>query len=76
MWVRVEGKCGVAEEGANEFGPARDLAEPAAATAGMTTALHPAESPPPVGGYGEESKYELRAGAFVVIASTSSSVSS
>jgi hypothetical protein len=30
----------------------------------------------PVGGYSEESKYELRAGAFVVIASTSSSVSS
>jgi len=31
---------------------------------------------PPVGGYSEEAKYELRAGAFVVIASTSSSVSS
>lgn len=49
---------------------------PVAATAGMATMLHPVASPSPVGGYWEESKYELRAGAFVVIASTSSSVSS
>lgn len=47
-----------------------------AATAGMATMLHPAASPSRVGGYSGESKYELSAGAFVVIASASSSVSS
>src|SRR5215469_13011604 len=43
---------------------------------GIDNYASPRRVTPPVGGYSEESKYELRAGAFEVIASTSSSVSS